>query len=66
MIQSGNGQDDGGDHSVKAIQNHPACRDAISVAQQPSFSQTCLEEIKRQVSLIHLNSSHNRAPPLFS
>jgi hypothetical protein len=65
-IQSGNGQDDGGDHSVKAIYNHPTWRDAISVAQQLSFSQAYLEEIKWQVSLIHLSSSHNRAPPFFS
>jgi hypothetical protein len=66
MIQSGNGQDDGGDHSVKAIYNHPTWRNVISVAQQQSFSKTYLEEIKWQVSLIYLSSSHNRAPPYVS
>jgi len=66
MIQSGSCQDDGGDHSVKATYGHPTWRDAINVAQQPSFSQAYLEEIKWQVSLLYLSSSRNRAPPSFS
>ncbi len=64
IIQSGNGQEDGGDHKVTAI--HPAWRDTINVSQQLSFSKACLEEIKWQVNPIHIRSSHNRAPPSFS
>ena len=66
MIQSGNGQADGEDHSVNTVFIHPAWRDANNVAQQLSFSQAYLEEIKWQVSLIYLSPSHTRAPPSFS
>lgn len=66
MIQSGNGQDDVEDHSVKAVFIHPAWRDANNVAQQLSFSKAYLEEIKWQVNLIYLSPSHTRAPPSFS
>ncbi|MFA6411333.1 MAG: hypothetical protein WCW53_01470 [Syntrophales bacterium] len=66
MIQSGNGQADTEDHSVKAVFFRPAWRDASNVAQQLSFSQAYLEEIKWQISLIYLSPSHARAPPSFS
>jgi hypothetical protein len=66
MIQSGNGQADIEDHNAKTVYIHPAWRDANDVAQQLSFSQACLEEIKWQVSLIYLSPSHTRAPPSFS
>ncbi len=66
VIQSGNGQDDGEGHGAKSLHNFSAWRDAIDVAQQLSFSQVYLGEIKWQVNLIYLSSSHNRAPPSFS
>ena len=67
MIQSaGTQDDDGGDHSIKAIHNLVVWKDAIHVARQPAFSQAYSEEIKWQVSAIYLSSSLNRAPPSFS
>ena len=67
VIQSGSSQDDDdGDHCVKVEYNNPPWRDTIDVAQQLSFSQAYFEEIRWQVNLIYLNSSHNRAPPFFS
>jgi len=66
MIQSGNDRNDDEDHSVKGFHNHVTWREAIDVAKRLSFSLDYLEEIKCQVSLIYLSSSHNRAPPIFS
>jgi len=66
MIQSGNSQDNGENHIFKAVLIHSAWRDAINVAKQMSFSQSHLQEIKWQVSLIYLSASHTRAPPSLS
>jgi hypothetical protein len=67
IIQSGSSQDDDGDgHIVNSVCNLSTWGGAIDVTQRFSFSQAYLEEIKWQVSLIYLSSSHNRAPPSFS
>ena len=66
IIQSGNNQDDGDGHIVNSVCYLSTWGGAIDVAQPFSFSQAYLEEIKWQVSLIYLSSSHNRAPPSFS
>jgi hypothetical protein len=66
VLQSGGGQDDGGDHGPGTVCRQGTTCDAEAYARQPFFIRACPDEIKRQADLTNRRVSRKRGPPSFS